>query len=62
MVYRYLFYFLTCNKVLHTQSDDGLLTPKHVAFYIFLSIPQYVLKNNCEPEDDLNGRNMLFCK
>jgi hypothetical protein len=32
-----------------------------MAFYGFLSIPQYVLENkNCEPEDDLNGRNMLF--
>jgi hypothetical protein len=32
------------------------------ALYIFFSVPEYVLINkNCEPKDDVNGRNM-FCK
>jgi hypothetical protein len=25
-------------------------------------IPQYVKKKSCDPEDDLNGRNVWFCK
>jgi hypothetical protein len=34
-----------------------------IAIYRFLFFPRYVLKNNnCEPEDDLSGRNILFCR
>jgi hypothetical protein len=52
---------------LHTHilfSDLGhTIFNMFIAFHRFLAIPQYVLENkNCEPQDDLKGRNMLFCK
>jgi hypothetical protein len=50
------------SHVLISDFDHNIFN-SFIAFYIFLSIPQYVLQNkNCQSEDDINGQSTFFCK